>query len=233
MSQSVEQAEAALEAAKAAYQDEMERDAERGEGSAAQERRRVEHQQSLLDNITQCERDLEAAKRAATNQSSFDPEKIKKSRVGSVMKMAVAAIGLMAMASSAFADDAIFIPSLATLPIIVTASGARTSGYIKNFVGQGKGGKFNMPDDRIMGQLQEHQCAIHFGVIRDAKSGRIVPKNGIGTIACQQLGGTVVAIDVPGALIDSTGIIGLNRSNAGEKAFFMVQSNVRIPVGQE
>ncbi|MGG4660451.1 hypothetical protein ACLPJF_21240 [Pseudomonas vlassakiae] len=62
MSQTVEQATAALAAANAAYLSELERDAERGEGSGAQERRREEHQQSLRDAIAQCERDLEAAK---------------------------------------------------------------------------------------------------------------------------------------------------------------------------
>lgn len=68
MSQTVEQATKALAAAKAAYLDELERDSERGDGSGAQERRREEHQQSLRDDITQCERDLEAAKhRSASN----------------------------------------------------------------------------------------------------------------------------------------------------------------------
>lgn len=52
MSQSVEQATAALAKANAAYLSELERDAERGEGSGAQELRREEHQQSLRDAIT-------------------------------------------------------------------------------------------------------------------------------------------------------------------------------------
>lgn len=63
MSQTIEQAAAALAAAKAAYLSELERDAERGDGSGPQERRRAEHQQSLRDAIVQCERDLEQAKR--------------------------------------------------------------------------------------------------------------------------------------------------------------------------
>lgn len=58
MNKTVEQAEAALACAKAAYLSELERDCERSEGSGAQERRREEHQQSLRDAIAQCEREL-------------------------------------------------------------------------------------------------------------------------------------------------------------------------------
>ncbi len=68
MSQTVEQAKAALAAANAAYLSELERDAERGEGSGAQERRREEHQQSLRAAIAQCERDLEDAKRRSAGK---------------------------------------------------------------------------------------------------------------------------------------------------------------------
>lgn len=63
MSKTIEQAEAALEAARAAYLSELERDCERSEGSGAQERRREEIQQSLRDELAKCERDLEEAKR--------------------------------------------------------------------------------------------------------------------------------------------------------------------------
>ena len=63
MSKTVEQAESALASAKAAYLSELKRDCERRDGSGAQERRREEHQQSLRDDIAQCERDLEEAKR--------------------------------------------------------------------------------------------------------------------------------------------------------------------------
>lgn len=63
MNKTVEQAEAALASANAAYLSELKRDCERSEGSGAQERRREERQQSLRDAIAQCERDLEEAKR--------------------------------------------------------------------------------------------------------------------------------------------------------------------------
>lgn len=62
MNKTVEQAEAALASAKAAYLSELERDCERSEGSGAQERRREEHQQSLRDEIARCERELEDAR---------------------------------------------------------------------------------------------------------------------------------------------------------------------------
>lgn len=62
MSETVEQATAALAAAKAALLSELERDAERQEGSGAQERRREEHLQSLRDAVYECERNLGAAK---------------------------------------------------------------------------------------------------------------------------------------------------------------------------
>lgn len=61
MIKTVEQAKAALAAANAAYLNELERDAERRDGSVAQERRREENQQSLRDAIAKCERDLEVA----------------------------------------------------------------------------------------------------------------------------------------------------------------------------
>lgn len=63
MNKTVEQAELALASAKSAFRSELERDCERSDGSGAQERRREEHQQSLREDIAQCERDLEEAKR--------------------------------------------------------------------------------------------------------------------------------------------------------------------------
>lgn len=63
MSQTVEQAQAALDAAKANYLAELERDCERRDGSFAQERRREEHQQRLREAVAQCERDLDAVKK--------------------------------------------------------------------------------------------------------------------------------------------------------------------------
>lgn len=62
MSQTVEQATAALAEARDAYLSELKRDAERSEGSGAQERRREEHQQKLSDAVEKCEHALEAAK---------------------------------------------------------------------------------------------------------------------------------------------------------------------------
>lgn len=64
MSKTIEQAEAALASANAAYLDELRQDSDRSEGSGAQERRREAHQQSLRDAISQCEHDLEVAKRS-------------------------------------------------------------------------------------------------------------------------------------------------------------------------
>ncbi|MBC7209496.1 hypothetical protein MXB02_04225 [Pseudomonas mosselii] len=63
MSQTVEEAQAAFEAAKAAYLDELRRDCERGEGSYNQELRREQHQQELRDEKLRCEQALQAAKR--------------------------------------------------------------------------------------------------------------------------------------------------------------------------
>ena len=65
MSKTIEQAEADLASANVAYLDELKQDSERSEGSGAQERRREEHQQSLSATISQCERDLDEAKRLA------------------------------------------------------------------------------------------------------------------------------------------------------------------------
>lgn len=70
MDKTVEQARAALAAANAAYQSELERDCERSEGSGAQERRREEHLQALRDDIARRERELQKARAAATKVSA-------------------------------------------------------------------------------------------------------------------------------------------------------------------
>jgi hypothetical protein len=59
MIKTIEEAQAQLDAANAAYLDELRRDSERSEGSGAQERRREEHKQRLKDAVEGCERDLE------------------------------------------------------------------------------------------------------------------------------------------------------------------------------
>lgn len=70
MTKTVAQAEAALKSAESELLSELKRDCERSEGSGAQERRREERQQSLRDDVRQCERDLEEAKRRQTEAST-------------------------------------------------------------------------------------------------------------------------------------------------------------------
>jgi hypothetical protein len=65
MSNTIEEAQAQLDAANAAHLNELRRDCERSEGSGAQERRREQHQQKLTDEILRCEHALELAKKAA------------------------------------------------------------------------------------------------------------------------------------------------------------------------
>lgn len=65
MSKTIEEVQAQLDAAKAAYLDELRQDSERSEGSGAQERRREEHLQRLKDAVDSCERALELAKSSA------------------------------------------------------------------------------------------------------------------------------------------------------------------------
>lgn len=67
MSQSVQQAEAALAAANKAYIDELERDAARGEGSFNQETRREKTQRRLSAEVDRCERALEVARRGESD----------------------------------------------------------------------------------------------------------------------------------------------------------------------
>ncbi len=67
MSQSVQQAEAALAAANKAYIDELERDAARGEGSISRETRREETQRRLSAEVDRCERALEAVRRGESD----------------------------------------------------------------------------------------------------------------------------------------------------------------------
>ncbi|MGI3745916.1 MAG: hypothetical protein ACRYF8_10500 [Janthinobacterium lividum] len=63
MSMTIEQAEAALNAAMKAYDDEMLRDTDRGEGSMRTEPLRLERQESMRKKIAHCEQCLEEAKR--------------------------------------------------------------------------------------------------------------------------------------------------------------------------
>ena len=65
MIKTIEQAEAALASANAEYLDELRQDSERADGSDAQERRREQIQHLLRDKVSQCERDLEDAKKRA------------------------------------------------------------------------------------------------------------------------------------------------------------------------
>ncbi|MFS2025174.1 hypothetical protein [Massilia sp. CT11-137] len=70
MSKTVEEAKAALDAARAAVLSEMESDITRKEGSGAQERRREERQQKLRDVEYQAARELEQAERRQRESAS-------------------------------------------------------------------------------------------------------------------------------------------------------------------
>ena len=65
MSKTVAEAESTLAEAKTKFLSELEADAQRGDGSGAQERRREEHQQGLRNTVLCCEQDLEEARRLA------------------------------------------------------------------------------------------------------------------------------------------------------------------------
>lgn len=64
MSNTVEKAQALLDAANAAYQEELRQDSNRTDGSGAQEQRREARQQRLKDEVDRCRRALELAKKA-------------------------------------------------------------------------------------------------------------------------------------------------------------------------
>lgn len=63
MSMTLQQAESALATANAEYDEEMRQDLTRSDGSGAQERRRDEYKQRLLDRIYSCKQDLDKARR--------------------------------------------------------------------------------------------------------------------------------------------------------------------------
>lgn len=65
MTTSIEQAEAALAAAKSAYMNELERESQRSDGSGAQERRREVILQEFREDVARCEHNLDQAKQAA------------------------------------------------------------------------------------------------------------------------------------------------------------------------
>lgn len=149
------------------------------------------------------------------------------------MNKTLVALALVALASPALADDFIVVPNLTTLPFVVSNAGDMTSGYFKKWGSlNAESGGFTSVSNRAVDQLQDHKCAVHFGAARNA-AGRIAPKDGIVTIACMQQDKSVVATDVPGALVDSTGRMGLKTSDVGDKAFLLVKSTIRIPLVSE
>ncbi|MBM5458750.1 hypothetical protein H8F21_14375 [Pseudomonas sp. P66] len=147
------------------------------------------------------------------------------------MKNVVAALALLALASPVIgAEKDIFVPDLSSIPFVVSSSGDTLSGYVKNWgaLGNPKG---TLPDaiNRAMDRLEAAKCAIHIPVFND-NQGHVKPSDGLASIACMQPGGTVVVTDVPGALLDSSGALGQVKGDVGEKAFFLVQSRVQIPI---
>lgn len=68
MGKTIEQAQAALTEAKTRLLNELERDAQRDQGSDVQERRREDHLESLRNAVDQCERELDAALRSQAQQ---------------------------------------------------------------------------------------------------------------------------------------------------------------------
>jgi hypothetical protein len=70
VTKTVEEARAALDAARAAYLSALERDCERREGSGAQERRNDERLEKLRDAEYDAERELEAAERQRQKDAS-------------------------------------------------------------------------------------------------------------------------------------------------------------------
>lgn len=149
------------------------------------------------------------------------------------MNKAVAALVMLALASPALADeDVIFVPNLTAVPFELSSTGDRPSGHIKNWGSLSKEkGNSNAAGDRAVNMLQE-KCGINFGVVKNS-AGRIDSKDGIATIACLRADKSLIATDVPGTLVDSTGRLGLENSDVGEKAFFLVQTAVRIPLAGE
>lgn len=68
MGKTIEQAQAALTEAKTRLLNELERDAQRDQGSDVQERRREDRLESLRNAVDQCERELDEALRSQAQQ---------------------------------------------------------------------------------------------------------------------------------------------------------------------
>ncbi|MGE8063878.1 hypothetical protein [Pseudomonas sp. NPDC089569] len=150
------------------------------------------------------------------------------------MNKAVAALVLLALASPALAEnDVIIVPSLTAIPFVLSSSGDRPSGHIKNWGSLSKeNGNFTAVTDRAVNMLQE-TCGINFGVVKNS-TGRIDPEEGTAAIACMRRDGeTLIETVVPGTLVDSTGTTGLKNVDVGTHAFFVVQSAIRIPLVDE
>lgn len=151
------------------------------------------------------------------------------------MQKAVAAIVMFTLASSANAEnDVISVPNLTAVPFVLNNTGDVASGYIKNWGTLSReNGSFSVKADQAVNMLAENKCAIHFGVAKNS-AGRIDPKDGTAAIACMRRDDeSLVETIVPGTLVDSTGTIGLKNIDIGAKAFFLVQTAIRIPLADE
>jgi hypothetical protein len=147
------------------------------------------------------------------------------------MKKAVAALVLLALASPVFAEnDVIFVPGMTAVPFVLSSTGDRPAGHIKNWGSLSKEkGNINAAGDQAVNMLQE-KCGINFGVVKNS-AGRFDPEEGAAAIACMRRDGeTLIETIVPGTLVDSTGTLGLKNVDIGTQAFFLVQTGVRIPL---
>ncbi len=111
MSKTIDQAEAALASANAAYRGELKRNIERPEGSGAQELRREERQKALKEDVVRCERDLKEVRSLNVKANVTALEKGQKVRHPSVkveMKvMGPAGLGVVATSNDRITSDSV------------------------------------------------------------------------------------------------------------------------------
>lgn len=121
--------------------------------------------------------------------------------------------------------------SLTGLPFIAKPVG--TEGVLQAYVKKwgslvGGSGSFSKMESDLVQQMEDCRCSIRMPVQKD-DAGRMQPKDGVATIACEQPGGNVIVSDVPGFLIGTDRQLGLVDSD-DEKGFFVPQTTLHIPL---
>ncbi|MGI0646784.1 hypothetical protein ACRCPS_17365 [Pseudomonas aeruginosa] len=157
------------------------------------------------------------------------------------MRTTFAALAILSLSASAFAADKqeINLPALSALPIKLStpytpgAGEARLFGRITAWgMLNEDAGSFVKILDKNTELLAERKCAINFAA-KQSDTGRVIPTDRKAAIACPRADGSLIVADVEGYLVDKTGKPGMEQAKYGDEAYYVLNSQVRIPLSAQ